>query len=138
MKKINCANLIINDSLFLLQGGNIISLEIINCDNNSNRKNTVKLLVGISKPGYLRLNKVMLDTYKKNLHFLFTPLAFNVNSASLKIRFFYIFLSIISGQIEITCFGNIVTTNITMFIFSSHRKTSFPLDNSKVSASAIG
>lgn len=58
---IHCANLIINYSLFLLQGGNIsflaISREIIKCGNNSNRKNTLKILASISEPGYLQWDR---------------------------------------------------------------------------------
>lgn len=58
---VHCAYLIINFSLFLLQGGIISFLEtsrkIINCGNNSNRKNALKILASISKPRYLQLDR---------------------------------------------------------------------------------
>lgn len=66
---IHCANLIINYSVFLFKGGNICFLanirEIMNCGNNFNRKNKLKILANISKPTYLQLDKVIPDTSAK-------------------------------------------------------------------------
>jgi len=89
---IHCANLIINYALFLLQGGNIsflaISREIINCGKNSNRKTQIKSWPAFLSPAMSNWTKsyqTPLQRYKKNLHFLFTLLAFGNKSAYLKI-----------------------------------------------------
>ena len=104
---IHCANFIINYSLFLLQGGNIsflaISREIINCGNNSNRKNTLKILASISKPGYLQLDRqshirhLCRDTRRTCTSFLLHWLLVT-NRHAWKLGLLY--ASIISGQIE--------------------------------------